>query len=107
VSLNSNNSVKNNKKNNSVKNNKKNNNNIPGASRAPDGRWIIKRILITIFQVLLVLVTAVLSGETDVPCDADGHVDIEAVEKKLSPAISLILNIVRYSKAMHCDFELG
>jgi hypothetical protein len=48
-------------------------------------------------QVLVILIIPIFTGEASVPTDADGNVDIEALEKKLSPAVVITLNFVRYA----------
>lgn len=59
-----------------------------------DGMYIAT--IAVLAQVLFVLVIPFFTGEYHVPTDADGNVDVDALEKKMHPKIAIALNVVRF-----------
>ena len=49
-----------------------------------------------LFQLLLVLVVPLFSGELSVPVDADGNVDADKLAARTTPACARILTVFRY-----------
>jgi len=60
-----------------------------------DGMYIATMAVLA--QVLLVLIIPAFTGEARVPTDADGNVDVRALEKKMNPTVAIGLNVVRYA----------